>query len=146
VTGKITPKQAKFVQEYLLDLNGTQAAIRAGYSPPTAQEQSARLLSNVIVKDVVAQAQAIRAEKVELDQDWVLRRLKLISDRCIQATPVLNANGDETGEWKFEPAGANKATELIGKHLGMFVDRMIHSGEVAVCIIDDIGRVPSDKP
>ena len=46
----LTPKQQRFVDEYLIDLNATQAAIRAGYSPKTAQEQSSRLLSNVMVQ------------------------------------------------------------------------------------------------
>lgn len=120
---ELTPKQSLFVKEYLIDLNATQAAIRAGYSEKTAQEQGSRLLSNVIVSQAVNQAQAERSEKLEVTADWVLERLKLISDRCVQGEPVLDREGNPTGEWRFDSSGANKATELIGKHLGMFIER-----------------------
>ena len=73
--GKLTPRQSMFVKEYLVDLNATQAAIRAGYSPRTAQEQSARLLSKAIVSDAVAAGMAKRAAKVEINADYVLARL-----------------------------------------------------------------------
>ena len=57
----MTDKQARFCEEYMIDLNATQAAIRAGYSPKTAQEQSARLLSNVMVKIVLPSCRPSRA-------------------------------------------------------------------------------------
>ncbi len=69
----MTPKQEAFVREYLIDLNGTQAAIRAGYSPATANEQASRMLANVSVAEAVAKAKAERAEKCEIDALWVLR-------------------------------------------------------------------------
>lgn len=62
----LTPKQSRFVEEYLVDLNATQAAIRAGYSEKTAQEQSSRLLSNVIISDAVAAAQKARPERTQV--------------------------------------------------------------------------------
>lgn len=71
----LTPKQAAFVREYLVDLNGTQAAIRAGYSPRTANEQAARLLAKASVKKAVNEAKRRRAERVEVKQDEVLREL-----------------------------------------------------------------------
>ena len=73
--GKLTPRQSMFVKEYLVDLNGTQAAIRAGYSPRTANEQAARLLANVNISDAVASGMAKRAAKVEINADYVLARL-----------------------------------------------------------------------
>ena len=73
--GKLTPRQSMFVKEYLVDLNGTQAAIRAGYSPRTANEQAARLLANVNISDAVAAGMAKRAAKVEINADYVLARL-----------------------------------------------------------------------
>lgn len=78
MAGGLTPKQARFVEEYLIDLNATQAAIRAGYSPPTAQEQSSRLLSNVIVASAVAKAMEQRSARTEITQDMVLRELAKI--------------------------------------------------------------------
>lgn len=69
------PKQAAFVAEYLVDLNATQAAIRAGYSRNSAESQGARLLTNAKVRAAVDAAMALRAERVEVKQDDVLREL-----------------------------------------------------------------------
>ncbi|WP_182342606.1 terminase small subunit [Comamonas koreensis] len=71
----LTPKQQAFVDEYLVDLNATQAAIRAGYSAKTAHEQASRLLANVKVSDAVADAKKARSERTKIDADWVLQRL-----------------------------------------------------------------------
>ena len=72
---KFTPKQRAFVQEYLKDLNGTQAAVRAGYSSRTANEQASRLLANVNIQEAVAKAKAERSIRTKIDADWVLKRL-----------------------------------------------------------------------
>ncbi len=77
--GKLTPKQERFVQEYLIDLNATQAAIRAGYSAHTANEQGARLLTNVSVRSAVEEAKKSRAERTEITQDRVLQELARIA-------------------------------------------------------------------
>ncbi|MBS8227112.1 terminase small subunit [Vannielia litorea] len=71
----LTPKQQRFVEEYLVDLNATQAAIRAGYSPKTAEQQGSRLLGNAKVAAAVSEAQAARSERTEITSDWVLTRL-----------------------------------------------------------------------
>lgn len=70
----LTAKQQHFVKEYLIDLNATQAAIRAGYSPKTAEQQASRLLSNVKVQAAIQKAMDKRAAKVEITADMVLRR------------------------------------------------------------------------
>lgn len=72
--GGLTPKMAMFVKEYLVDLNGTQAAIRAGYSARTANEQAARLLADVRVQAAIAEAMAKRSARVEITADMVLDR------------------------------------------------------------------------
>lgn len=74
----LTAKQQRFVDEYLIDLNATQAAIRAGYSKKTAQVQSARLLSNVMVSAAVAKGMDTRAARTGITQDMVLRELAKI--------------------------------------------------------------------
>lgn len=74
----MTPKQEQFVREYLIDLNATQAARRAGYSEATANEQGARLLANVSVQEAIAAAKAARAKRTEVTADRVLRELALI--------------------------------------------------------------------
>lgn len=121
---KLTPKQERFCQEYLIDLNATQAAIRSGYSEKTAMEQGYQLLQKTSVQQHIQERQKKLSDKLELTTEWVLTRLKEISDRCVQAEPVMVRNMDgqlvESGEYKFDSSGANKATELIGKHLGIF--------------------------
>lgn len=72
---KITAKQQRFVAEYLIDLNATQAAIRAGYSAKTAEVQGPRLLGNVRVAAAIEQGKQKREKRTEIDADWVLRRL-----------------------------------------------------------------------
>lgn len=121
---KLTPKQERFVQEYMVDLNAAAAARRAGYSPKNADRIAYELLEKPHIKRAVIEATKEKTEKVQLDASWVLARLKLISDRCAQAEPVLDKDGSEIGVWRFDAAGACKATELIAKHLGMFVERI----------------------
>ena len=137
---KLTDKQQRFVQEYIIDLNATQAAIRAGYSEKTADVQGPRLLGNVRIREEIRKAQAEAAKRLHLSQNWVLLRLKEISDRCCQAVPVMQFNRssgewEETGEYKFDSAGANRATELLGKHLGMFVEKVEHTGRLEYEIV-----------
>ncbi len=78
-TDTLTPQQARFVEEYLVDLNATQAAVRAGYSAKTASQQGARLLANVKVQEAIAQAKAARAERVQVTQDMVLADLLAVA-------------------------------------------------------------------
>jgi phage terminase small subunit len=76
---KLTPKQEQFVREYLIDLNATQAAIRAGYSAKTANEQGSRLLANVSVRSAIEKAQQARAERTEITADRVLKEIGRIA-------------------------------------------------------------------
>lgn len=127
---KLTDKQETFCQEYLKDLNATQAAIRSGYSAKTAQEQSSRLLSNVIVKARVDELLAKREKRTGITTDKVLKDIEECRVRCMQGEPVLDREGNPTGEWKFEAHAALKASELQGKHLKMFTDKVELSGEL----------------
>ena len=74
----LTAKQQRFVEEYLVDLNATQAAIRAGYSADTAKQQGSRLLTNVDVQEAIAAAMAERARRTEIKADDVLAELAKI--------------------------------------------------------------------
>lgn len=141
---KLTAKQKKFVEEYLIDLNATQAAIRAGYSPNTAQEQSSRLLSNVMVKNEIDKAIAERSRRTGISQDRVLRELAKIafvnpndvinfSDATVKMTSEENLAaiasvkvkkipgeyGDAT-EREIKLCDKLKALDLLGKHLGIY--------------------------
>lgn len=126
---KLTTKQETFVREYLIDLNATQAAIRAGYSERSARVNGPRMLSNADVSARVKEIQEERMHQLGLDAYWVLKRLKDTSDRCMQAEPVvewdrINNEWRETGEYQFDSQGSNRAAELIGKHIGMFTDKI----------------------
>ncbi len=113
----LTPKQARFVEEYLIDLNATQAAIRAGYSAKTANEQGSQLLAKLSVRQAVAEAQAIRSKRTAITQDEVIQGLKK------EATLE--------GEGSSHSARVS-AWAHLGKHLGMFTDNLNLGGEVTV--------------
>jgi len=71
----LTDRQRRFAQEFMVDLNATQAAIRAGYSARTAGEQAPRLLANVRIQAFVAQLRAEQAQRLNIEADVVLREL-----------------------------------------------------------------------
>jgi phage terminase small subunit len=104
----MTPRQKQFLDECLVDLNATQAAIRAGYSARTANEQGARLLANASVASAIQTAQQARSEPVQITQDDVVRGL--------------HREATLTGEGSSHAARVS-AWGLIAKHLGMFVER-----------------------
>ena len=96
----LTPKQRRFVDEYMIDLNATQAAIRAGYSERSAASQGERLLRNDEIAAAVAEAQKDRAERTEVTQDRVLAMLEETRDAA-----------HEVGQH----SAATRAAELLGK-------------------------------
>jgi phage terminase small subunit len=130
----LSPKRQVFVREYLIDLNGKQAAIRAGYSVKTAEVQASTLLSIPKVASAVKSMMEIREKKLEIDAEWVLSNLVEVSNRCMQKVPVMafvpgegmTQAQDEEGRavWQFDSKGANQALSLIGKHLGMFSENV----------------------
>ena len=155
---KLTPKQQRFVEEYLIDLNGTQAAIRAGYSPRTACEQSAQLLAKLKVKHAVDAAMAERSARTGVTQDRVVRELARIA--FADPTAIINfrtgevrgdlseddraalagvkvKDGDTVSEREVKLCDKLRALVLLGRHLNMFSDTVQLTGEVPR-IIDDI--------
>ena len=109
MTSALTPKQRRFCEEFIVDLNGTQAAIRAGYSAKTANPQAARLLAKASVAAHVAKLQAEAAARNEISVD------KVISMLAASYTDAKAAN---------QHGPAVRAAELLGKRLGMFRDRV----------------------
>jgi len=79
----LTPKQARFVEEYLVDLNATQAAIRAGYSENTARQIGQENLTKPDIQSAIQSATRNRSERIKIDQDWVLKRVALLADAKI---------------------------------------------------------------
>ena len=169
VMAKLTAKQQRFCDEYLIDLNATQAAIRAGYSKKTAEQLAYQLLQKTSVQNHIAELQKKREERTEITQDSVLRELALIAfakasdyakvvekDAMVEVEgnmiPVLDENGnpvkyrtvepiltDELTEdqkkaiavikkgrdgFEIKPYSKIQALELLGRHLGMFTDKV----------------------
>lgn len=88
----LTPKQQRFAEEYLVDMNATQAAIRAGYSPKTANEQGSRLLTNVSIRAHIERGRLAMAEKTEMTVASVTTRLLAIADKgeTMESAPGLS--------------------------------------------------------
>lgn len=121
----MTDKQINFCREYVKDYNGTQAAIRAGYSEKTASVKANQLLHNENILNAIKQNQKELVESSCLTEEKVIARLEEILERCMSADPVMEWNYEEhcykpTGEYQFDSKGALKAIEMLGKHLGMF--------------------------
>lgn len=121
----LTPKQQRFVEEYLVDLNATQAAIRAGYSARTAQEQSSRLLSNAMVAAAIAKAKEERAEATKITAQWVL-------EKAAQVFKEAHAEKDRKN--------ALRALEMCGKHIDVAAFKEGAGTEVNVNIATGLGH------
>lgn len=134
--GRFSPKMQRFIQEYCIDCNGSQAAIRAGYSKKTAESQGWRLLGKLGVKEEIQRRIDEKAKQSAITAEYVLSSLNEVAQRCLQKVPVMvKKNGemvqkkDEKGNgvWHFDSAGANKALELLGKNLKLFTERFDHT-------------------
>ena len=116
----LNEKQKQFCEEYIIDLNGTQAAIRAGYSEKTANRIASELLTKLDIQEYICELKKKRSERVKYSQDELMRDILEVKNRCMQANPVLDKEGNETGVWKFDSNGANKALDMLAKHVGFY--------------------------
>ena len=160
---QLTKRQKAFIDEYLIDLNGTQAAIRAGYSPASANEIAAENLTKPSIKGAIDKALAERSRRTGVNQDRVIRELAKVAFlnptdviNMDSATITDNANRDDSAciasvkvktiptedgnivEREVKTYDKVKALELLGKHLGMFTDKLNVSGAAKVVIVDDL--------
>lgn len=106
----LTLKQERFVQEYLVDLNATQAAIRAGYSAKTASRIGPELLGKTCISEAIQKAIKKREKRTEVTQDYVIEKLREIAEK--------DASDGPDSELKY--ANKIRALELLGKHTGAF--------------------------
>lgn len=130
VNKTLTAKQQRFVAEYLIDLNATQAAIRAGYSEKTAYSIGDENLKKPEIAKAIQEAIQNRSERTQVDQDYVLTTIVDTIERCKQARPVLDRSGNqvfvETPEgdlapaYVFNPIAIFKGTDQLAKHLGFY--------------------------
>lgn len=131
---KLTDKQKRFIEEYLIDLNATQAAIRAGYSEKTAYSIGEENLKKPEIKRAIEDAQLKRSSRIQITQDDVIRMLienieKSSGTKQVVITQTRKSEdgefvGDDVAQFVYEPSSVNKALELLGKHLGMFKDKL----------------------
>ena len=126
----ITTKQQKFIDEYMVDLNATQAAIRAGYSPKTARQISSKLLTKVDIKAEVAKR--MRASRMSSDE--VIKRIEgMVTGEIPTKTVVVEADGKKSTREEYDAQGA---TEKMGKIYALFIDKQIVEN-IGLEIIDD---------
>ncbi len=155
-TKKLTPKQQCFVDEYLIDLNATQAAIRAGYSPRTARAIACENLAKPDIQEAIAEAKRERSEATKIDAEWVLHQAVELHRRCMQEVkPALHPKSrrqlkDDSGNllFTFNAAAANRALELVGKHvdIGAFKDRLEVSAGITLVERLQRGRARARMP
>lgn len=136
---ELTAKQKRFVEEYLICLNATEAARKAGYSEKTARSIGAENLTKPDIQHAIQAALNSRQKRTQVDQDYVLSNLTEIVERCMQRAPVTQSgiqitDGDGNGVWEFDARPAVSALKLLGEHLGMFEQTVRHSGKVAVTV------------
>lgn len=160
---KLTKKQERFVEEYLIDLNATQAAIRAGYSPDSAAEIAYENMKKPHIRARVDELMAERSRRTGVNAERVVRELARLAfvnapdvididtatlrtgagqddTAAIQSVKVKTVTGEDMDsvEREIKLADKTKALELLGKHLGMFTDKLQIGGGLGVTIHDDI--------
>lgn len=157
----MTKKQKRFVEEYLIDLNATQAAIRAGYSPDTAGSIGAENLKKPEIKSRIDQAMAERSRRTGINQDRVLQELARIgfakitdvvdpdtakirpdaSDDDLACIQSIKIKPNEFGtEREVKLYDKKSALVDLGKHLGLFKDKMELTGDMDLNITIDYGE------
>lgn len=123
ILGDLTHLQRRFVEQMLVSPNAASAYRRAGGTAKTegtVRSGAWELLTNPNVQRALQELREKRRIRVLIEQDWVLEKLLDVVERCMQEVPVFGADGEPTGEYRFDSAGANKALDLLMKHLGMF--------------------------
>lgn len=161
----MTKKQERFVEEYLIDLNATQAAIRAGYSTETAGAIGAENLKKPQIRARIDAAMAELSKRTGVNQERVIRELAKVAFvnaadvidfdtatirsgaaredtaaiASVKVKTIPTADGEGV-EREIKVADKLKALELLGKHFGMFTDNINLTGDVGVQIVNDIPK------
>ena len=125
-----------FCQEYVVDFNGTKAAVKAGYTKTSAKAQASKLLTSEdtkgnLIRQRIAELTQKKVERIEYTQDDVMRDLLEVKNRCMQKVPVMyydkvdkeyKQEQDDLGRdvWKFDSQGANSALDKLARHTGFY--------------------------
>lgn len=139
--GKMTPKQKRFCDEYLVDLNATQAAIRAGYSKKTARQIGEQNLSKLVIRSYIDARMAEKESSLIASQEDVLKTLSNILSGEEVGTVLRGVGKGAQVIDQAPPSNADKirAAEILGKYYKLFTDRQEVEVKGAVQFIDDIG-------
>lgn len=145
MTKQINNKHELFCQEYIVDYNATQAAIRAGYSKKTAGAIASNLLRKVNILARVKELQKEQTARLAVTQDWVVQQLVDVVKKSKDPEPVMKWDSEEkkmveSGVYEYDSRGATRALELLGKHLGMYVDRLEEKVDMKLEINIDYGE------
>ena len=143
---KLTPRREAFCREFMLDNCATQAAVRAAYAKATAKQQGSRLLTNADIQDRIAELRAERSERTNIAADDVVRelarigfgdlrdlvtwgpdgvRLKPSGELAPAAAALVESVSEGPHGIRIKTKPAVRALELLGRHVGMFVDRSV---------------------
>lgn len=142
---KLTAKQQRFCDEYLIDLNATQAAIRAGYSKKTAAQTAARLLTNVKIQEYIENRMAEKEAALIANQDEVLKYLTSVLRGQSKSTEiVIEGLGDgstKARKIEKEPSEKDKlkAAELLGKRYGLYTEKVEETVDMELNVNIDYG-------
>lgn len=137
-------RQRKFADEYLIDCNATQAAIRAGYSEKSAYNQGQRMMKNDEIKTYIEeQLEKIHNEKIADATEVIMYLTSVLRGESESEIVIVEGSGDGySSARKIDKAPDErerlKAAELIGKRYGMFTDKLDVEGSVPVVIVDDL--------
>lgn len=160
----LTPKQQRFVEEYLIDLNATQAAIRSGYSEKTAKSIGQENLTKPDIQKAIEEAQNKRQEQTQIDAAYVLKRLVEIDQMDVLDIMDDDGNVKPLRDWpkiwrqyisnietismddgegwlkKIKWPDKVKNLELLGRHVsvGAFKDKVEHSGKLEIQSLSDL--------
>ena len=137
---RMTAKQKLFCDEYLIDLNATQAAIRAGYSKKAARQVGNENMSKPYIKNYIEERMQEKEDSLIAKQDEVLKYLTSVM-RGESKSSVLAMAGDGVQEVIQKPPDERertKAAELLGKRYRLFTDKVEVEGAIPIVIVDDI--------
>lgn len=144
----MTAKQKRFCDEYLIDPNATQAAIRAGYSKKTANRIGAENLSKLVIKEYIDARMAEKEKSLIADQDEILKYLtSVLRGKSVSTEIVVEGIGDGCSEARTiekEPSEKEKlkAAELLGKRYGLYTEKVEADVDMDVSISIDYGDDP----
>lgn len=156
---KLTAKQEQFCKEYLIDLNGTQAAIRAGYSKDTAKEIASENLTKPNISECIEKLMADRSKRTEITADRVLEEIAKMAFFNVQDVQDDEGKTRPFNEWsrddlaciqeisqdKFKVSDKKPNLELLGRHLKLFTDKIELGGSLKISHEQWLDELDDDK-